>query len=62
MEIDVDEEYNMIAKKVYNPLILETSEGNKVAICMRDDTFEITVPGSDRHFRVDVETGNIYEM
>lgn len=62
MKIDVDEQYNLIAKEVVNPLILETEEGNKLSVCMRDDTFELTVPGSDRHFRVDPSTGAIFEM
>ena len=62
MKIEVDEEFNLVLKEVFNPVILETEEGNKLAVCMRDDTFEITAPGSDRHWRVNVETGEIFEM
>ena len=39
-----------------------TEEGNSIAVCMRDGTFELTVPGSDRHFKVDIETGDFVEM
>lgn len=39
MEINTNEKGEMIAKKVYNSLILETNN-DKFAICMRDDGFE----------------------
>ena len=61
MKIEADEEYNLVLKEVFNSVILETAEGNKFAICMRDDTVEMTVPGSDKWFRADMSTGEIKE-
>jgi len=43
MKIDVDDKHNIIVKEVYCNFLMETSEGNRIAICMRDDTFEINV-------------------
>ena len=43
MKIEVDEKYNHVLKEVYNELILETAEGNRMYVCMRDDTFELHV-------------------
>ena len=40
MKVDVDEERNLILKEIYCGVALETSEGNQLRVCMRDDTFE----------------------
>ena len=62
VNLSVNDAGDMVAEHVYNPLILRTSEGNELGLCMRDDTIEMTVPGSDKHYRVDMKTGEIHEM
>ncbi len=52
----------LILKEVYNSVVLETSEGNQFAICMRDDTFEMKVVGSDKWYRAEIVTGDINEL
>ncbi len=52
----------IVLKEVFNSLLLETAEGNQFAICMRDDTVEMTVVGSDKCFRADMESGDISEL
>ena len=59
MKISVLEDYTMVLKEVFNSVVLETEEGNRFAICMRDDTVEMTVAGSDKWFRANMETGEI---
>ena len=59
MKIDIAEDYTIILKEVFNSLVLETEEGNRFAVCMRDDTIEMTVPGSDKWFRANMKTGDI---
>jgi len=59
MEIEVNEQNQTVLKKVYNSIILETAEGNQIAICMRDDTLEMMVVGFDDWHRADMETGKI---
>lgn len=62
MKIEVNEQGSLVLKEVYNSIILETEEGNKFAICMRDDTVEMTVAGSDKWFRANMDTGQIEEL
>jgi len=52
----------LLLKEIYSNTILETAEGNQLAICMRDDTIEMSVVGKDKWFRVDIETGLIEAM
>ena len=33
----------LVLQEIYNSLILRTSEGNELIVCMRDDTFEMRV-------------------
>jgi hypothetical protein len=61
MKIDVDhDEKCPIISQVYSGAFLETSEGNRIGFCMRDDTIEFTVipKGSDRRqgYRVNMQT------
>ena len=62
MKVEVAEDYTIILKEVFNSVVLETAEGNRFAVCMRDDTVEMTVPGSDKWFRANMETGEIEEL
>ena len=45
IKIETDNHGQIILKEVYNSILLETSEKNQLAICMRDDTFEMTIVG-----------------
>lgn len=60
MKLEVDEEYNIVAKETYNPLVLETNEGFSINICMRDFGFDIMVPNFNKHIHID-DSGNITE-
>jgi len=62
MKIDIDKDGNILLKEVYCGTLLTTNEGNQLCICMRDDTIEMSVPGSDKWFRVDMSTGDIKEV
>lgn len=62
MKIEINEQGQHVFKEVFNSIILETEEGNKFAICMRDDTVEMTVAGSDEWYRADMETGRIESL
>ena len=55
-------ETNLMLGEIFCNTILETEEGNHLSICMRDDTIEMSVPGSDKWYRVNMQTGDIDEM
>lgn len=54
--------HTLVLQKIYNSAVLRTAEGNEFAICMRDDTFEMTVIGSDKWYRANIEEGTIEEL
>ena len=62
MKVDVDEQGNIVLKEIYNSVILETEEGNQFAICMRDDTVEMTVVGSQQWYKANMQEGHIEEL
>ncbi len=62
MKLDVDEQRNIVFKEVYNSVILETIEKNRFAICMRDDTVEMKVVGTDFWYRANMQTGEIKKL
>jgi len=72
MKIEVAEDYTIVLKEVFSGVCLEQPDGNRVGICMRDNTFEISVmpKGPDGsieykeigHFRVNMETLKIEKM
>lgn len=69
MKIDVNENRDIILKEVYSGVILETKEGNKMIVCMRDDTFEInvltdtkTTKDINNFHRVDMKNGTIEKL
>ncbi len=65
MKIETNERGELVIKEVYSGVLMETSEGNKIAICMRDDTFEINVidrNGKDCWHRVDMQSLTIKPM
>lgn len=43
MKIEVGEGNTLLLKEVYGGVAFETAEGNKLSVCMRDDTFEINM-------------------
>ncbi len=47
MEIDVNESGNIRLREVFNPVVFETEEGEKLIICIRDGRFEIKVKNTD---------------
>lgn len=59
MKIETNENCDIVLQDVFNTIFLKTEEGNTLGICMRDDTFEMKLAGSDRWYRVDVDTGEI---
>ena len=49
--------------EIYCNTVLETSEGNQVAICMRDDTIEFNI--INHHpcwYRINMQTGEVFPM
>jgi hypothetical protein len=66
MRIELDDQNHIVFKEIYNGVLLETSEGNRLGICMRDDTFEINVmpKGEVEHCwqRVNMQNKNITRM
>ena len=48
MKIETNEN-QIILKEVYNPITLETSEGSKLYICMRDMGFEMKLNDGGWH-------------
>ena len=66
MKIEVGENYEIVLKEVYGGTELATEENNRIGICMRDDTFEISVidpkTGYYKWFRVDYDSMSIKEM
>ena len=49
MRIDVTEEGVIRLKEVFNSIILETTEGNRFVVCMRDDGLEIGLYDAGPH-------------
>jgi hypothetical protein len=40
MKVSVLEDYSIQLEEVFNSIVLKTSDGEKMAICMRDSGFE----------------------
>lgn len=45
MQIEVEEKGNILLKQVYSSIVLESDNGERLAICMRDTGFEICYDG-----------------
>lgn len=63
--LETNEHGEPIIKELYSGLIMETSEGNRIGICMRDDTFEIHVmPKNEpsKWFRINMEELTVEAM
>jgi predicted nuclease of predicted toxin-antitoxin system len=63
MKIDVDECRNIRLREVFDGIILETPDCNRLGVCMRDDTFEINIipygSVTGNWWRVNMKTGTI---
>lgn len=66
MKIDICQHNSLRLKEVFSGILMETSEGNQVGICMRDDTLEINVcpAGFDtgNWWRVNMQTEKIEKL
>lgn len=62
MKIEINEHYKLKLTEVYEPIILETDDKSRMVIVMRDNTIEMTVPGSDKWYRANTDTGEIEEL
>jgi len=66
MKILVDEDNELLLKEVFSGVGMETSEGNKISVCMRDDTFEINIMPKGKHtknwWRIDMQKGAVSKM
>lgn len=65
MEVDTAEDGTPIIKKVYSGAFIETSEGNRIGFCMRDDTIEfniLPISGGAKWFRVDMQNLRVDPM
>ncbi len=66
MKIETDENGELVLKEVYSGVFMETSDRNRIGVCMRDDTFEINVIPKGaigrNWYRVNMQTGTIEKM
>jgi len=58
----VDNETVLLLQEIYCNTVLETAEGNRVAICMRDDTIEFNIIKLNKWCRINMSTGDISLM
>ncbi len=56
--IEVEEDRTVVLKKVFAGVILESEEGERIGICMRDTGFEFTYDG--KHY--EAQKGILREM
>ena len=57
-----EEDSYLSLQEIYCNTVLETEEGNQIVVCMRDDTIEFSVVGSDKWYRADMRLGDFYEI
>jgi len=66
MKVDVDEDGTLVLKEIYCGTALETSEGNRLNTCMRDDTFEFNFTPKGETvgvwYRFNMQTRNIEKL
>jgi len=58
MRIEVEEDYTIKLKEVYNSILLETNSGEMFSICMRDSGFEFYYDGK----RYEAKEGNVLKF
>ena len=63
MKIEVNGNCGLVLKEVFSGVQLETEEGNRLGVCMRDNSFDICVMPRGKFpkiwFRVDMEKCSI---
>ena len=57
MKIEVDENRNILLKEVYNPVVFETADGEKLSVSMRDSGFECVYECGESVRVIDVKNG-----
>ena len=69
MKIDITEDRTIRLREVFNSVLFETKEGEKLTVCMRDGGFEIGVKdsvkseGKEEHFTwYSIQGGNVEPM
>jgi hypothetical protein len=67
MKVSVDEDGAIVIGEVFSGAYIETSEGNRIGFCLRDDTIEFSVLPKDskescRWFRVNMQTREVEDM
>jgi hypothetical protein len=63
MKIKIGQNREIILQEIFCNVVLETAEGNQVAICMRDDTIELNiVKYHPCWYRIDMQTGEVNKM
>jgi len=60
--IKIGEDDVLSLQEIFCNTVIETKEKNRIAICMRDDTIELSVVGSNRWYRANIETGSFEEI
>ena len=49
-------------QEIYCNTVLETKEGNQVAVCMRDDTIEFNVIKHNKWYRINMQNGEVERL
>ena len=62
MKINIDENGMIVLEEIVKRVVLKTSKGNEIGVFMYDNTVEMTVIGSDRHYKANMQTGEIEEI
>jgi len=68
MKISVDEDGTLVIGEVFSGAYLETTEGNRIGFCMRDDTIEFGVLPKEQDergaqwYRVNMQTSEVEKM
>lgn len=58
LRVETDEGGYVVLTEVFSGLIMETAEGNRVGLCMRDDTVEFNVipaTGGSKWFHINMQ-------
>ncbi len=68
VKIRVDEDGHLVLGEVFSGAFIETSEGNRIGFCLRDDTIEFNVLPKEsdekdcRWYRVNMQTREVEKM
>jgi hypothetical protein len=65
MKIEADELDHFVLKEIYETLPMETEEGNRLYVCMRDNTFELYIEPKGQvgvRYRVNMEKRMIEKL